>query len=978
MVIRGAVTKPQDKKGVDYSIVDFTESLQASFIGTEKPSDDRYSPRIITNDENRATNVLSVLKNELVDCTSFDFSVAFITDGGIQILIEALQMLQSRGIHGRILTSTYLNFNSPEALAKLLEFPNIETRIYQGDLHAKGYFFNSEPLSTFVIGSSNLTQTALTCNKEWNVLFRSYSEGELLSDVKNEFEQLWNSHNTVQLTEDWLKKYETFLNEEKQRLASTESFQNFTFKQPIETSATPENIKPNQMQHHALEALGVLHGRDEKRALLVSATGTGKTYLAAFDVKQTKPRKVLFIAHRRRILSASLNSFKRVLGNEYSYGFLSSGEDISNKTCVFAMSGYLASHLDQFSPDEFDYIIIDEAHRTGAKGYLKIIEYFDPKFLLGMTATPNRTDGYDVYNLFNHVIAYRITLQDALSNEMLAPFHYFGIADLNIGDESLDDVALFSKLTSDERVKHVVEKIEAYTVCKEERRGLIFCSRNTEAAELSAKLNALGYRTRAISGETSEDERNQAIDDLENGKLQYILSVDIMNEGIDIPSINQIIMLRRTDSTVVFTQQLGRGLRKLRDKEFTLVLDFIGNYQNNFLIPMALSGDRTYNKDTLRKVVKEGNSCIPGCSTISFDPVSEQRIFKALEEGRFNETRLIRGEFEHLKQILGRTPSLLDFDNNEAIDPMIIIKKFGSYAAFLQKYDPSYINRFNERELNLLKFLSVKLASGKRATDLLLLKELLEANGVLDISKDFENINKTKLSAAARMLDGSYSTRGVKVVNHTDSKFELTPEFKKALTNPDFRYQLLDFINFGLARNKRDYSETYKDTEFVLNQKYNREEICRLLGWKAEPNYQNIGGYFHDKVTNTFPVFINYEKDPSISITTQYEDRFVSDRKLIAISKSNRNLSSPEIKKLAQQSENGMRCYLFMRKNSAQKGGQDNDDKEFYFLGEIYPTGEFNEITMADGSTKAVEITYELEAPVRADLYDYITKDLYV
>ena len=271
---------------------------------------------------------------------------------------------------------------------------------------------------------------------------------------------------------------------------------------------------------------------------------------------------------------------------------------------MFAMCSTLVRHLKVFPPNAFDYIVIDEAHRVGASGYRAIMDYFHPDFCLGMTATPNRTDGYDVFAAFNHVIAYQITLQDALANDMLVPFHYFGISDLEIDDEAVEDASYFNKLTSEERVRHITEKIEEYTIDKKSRRGLIFCNRNDEALALSDAFNRRGYRTTAISGADGDERRNEAIDRLERGELEYLFSVDILNEGIDIPSVNQIIMLRRTESAIVFVQQLGRGLRKDTNKEFVLVLDFIGNYQKNFLVPVALSGDKTFNKDRLRRIVR--------------------------------------------------------------------------------------------------------------------------------------------------------------------------------------------------------------------------------------------------------------------------------------------------------------------------------------------------------------------------------------
>ena len=949
---------------IEYNVIDFSASLESSFIDSSKKADDRYAPKILSNSDS-ACNVLSVLKKEFANCTSFDLSVAFITSSGIQMLTEILAELSSKKIPGRILTSTYLSFNEPDALRKILEYPNIEARIYQGSLHAKGYFFDQDGISTIIIGSSNLTQTALTCNKEWNVLFRSFPNGEILHQTKEEFLKLWNDNLTTAITNAWVDNYEAYLDCSPKRYSQYALEQNQS-SLTINGSGTTSKIKPNQMQSQALEALNVLHKRNEPRALLVSATGTGKTYLSAFEIERTKPKKVLFVAHRQRILDVSQKSFADVLGDTYTYGqFSNAGE--RNASCLFAMAVNLSGHLTNFSPEEFDYIIIDEAHRTGAKSYQKILAYFQPKFILGMTATPSRTDGYNVYELFNHVIAYRITLQDALENEMLVPFHYYGIADLNIDDKEADDFSAFSQLTSEARVCHITRKIEEYSVRKKDRKGLIFCSRNEEAKTLSAMFNEKGYKTPSISGESTDAERDEAIRKIEAGEIEYIFSVDIFNEGIDIPSINQIIMLRKTESAIVFVQQLGRGLRKDPSKDYTLVLDFIGNYQQNYLIPIALTGDKTYNKDNLRKVVKEGSSVIPGCSTISFDRIAEKRIFSALEEGKFSSAKLIRSEYEDLRRLLGRIPCLTDFDANESIDPMLIINKYGSYAAFLMKYEKDCPFLFNKEKLEFLKFVSTKLASGKRAGDLETLKQLINTAAPIKMPATKTKQCALKNQSVIRMLTGTYSNSGKQLISEANGIATLSAQFATALQDNWFKTCILDAIDFGISRAKKSYSAAYKDTNFVLNMKYTREEVCQFLNWSKEPNYQNIGGYFHDKETNTFPVFVNYEKEPDISITTQYQDRFINDRKIICISKSKRTLSSPEIISLSNAENNGMRCFLFLRKNKNDK----DDGTEFYFLGEMHPSGEFEQIKMADGKTNAVEIYYDLENPVRPDLYDY-------
>lgn len=933
------------------------------------------SPKLIANSKATGGTLLSVIEEQLSTCSSFDFCVAFVADGGLQILVEAFQELKQRNIKGRLLTSTYLNFNSPDAFRKLLEYDNVEVRVFQGNLHAKGYIFDKGETSTVIVGSSNMTQTALTCNKEWNVLYQTVENSRLLGELRGEFNSLWNDTSTVALSQDWIDNYATYRMTHPPKTKSKATFK---------SSETPTQndlaeIKPNKMQQRALEALGAIHRKGETRALLVSATGTGKTFLSAFDVLATKPQRVLFLAHRRRIIDASRASYERLLGNMYSFDTYQTGKSISNATCVFAMCSSVAKHLSDFRPDEFDYIVIDEAHRTGSQGYQSIMSHFTPRFYLGMTATPNRTDGYDVFALFNHVIAFQITLQDALAEEMLAPFHYFGIHDLEIDDETVEDTALFGRLTSDERVRHITEKIEEYSVAKSNRRGLIFCNRNAEAEELSRKFNALGCRTTAISGQDSDEVRDVAISRLEAGELEYIFSVDIMNEGVDIPSLNQIIMLRRTDSAIIFIQQLGRGLRLDSGKEYALVLDFIGNYQSNFLVPIALSGDKTYNKDRLRRLVQEGDSVIPGCSTVSFDRISEARIYKAIDGGNFTSARFLKNEYLDLRQKLGKIPSLLEFDRNGSIDPLLIFKSSKSYHDFLSKCEPDYTVQFSSDQIKILRFISQKLAVGKRFEDLYLLQTLVEAGheGYRHMREAAlrnyrAQLKDSAVASAIAVLKGDFATPKdfVSLLIDDGCGPHLTEAFATALRDAEFKRQILEVLDFGIARNRLDYAETYENTNFVLNAKYTYEEVCRLMNWEKNINGQNLGGYFYDEKTNTFPVFINYDKAPDISESIQYEDRFVSPNKLIAISKGNRTLNSPEIQRLQAWPGNGLKTYLFMRKNKDDKGG-----KEFYFLGEMHPTGEFEAIKTKSGDN-AVEIEYELNAPVRQDIYEFMLSDL--
>lgn len=972
------------------------DSLRTGFIDASVPSDARFAPKLLTNDPEERTDVLSTLKAQLGTCSRFDFSVAFITASGIETIVQLLLVLRENNIPGRILTTTFNNFNDPEALRKLLEFPNIEVRVFEGNLHTKGYFFNQGEINAMVIGSANLTQAALCSNKEWSVLLHSFDQGEIYQSLRREYELLWQSDRSAPLSGKWIDAYSEYRAVHLEGRSKTRPVKPFSSPSEfhdlceVKTSGQGESfaygsirlesscdhatsfhstVQPNAMQRSALRSLATLHAEGAPRALLISATGTGKTYLSAFDVQVCRPRRVLFLAHRKRILEASMESFKTVLGNSYSYGIYPQ-DGWRESTCLFAMVGNLGRHLCDFNPLDFDYVVVDETHRAGASSYQSVLGYFAPRFILGMTATPERGDGYDIFKLFNHVIAYRITLQDALEEDMLAPFHYYGIADLTVDDESQDDVSLFQRLTCQARVDHVIAKIEDYSVSKEHRRGLVFCSRKEEAHALSREFNERGYRTEALCGEDSDEVRNRTINQLEAGELQYIFSVDILNEGVDIPTVNQIIMLRPTESIIVFVQQLGRGLRKAPAKESTLVLDFIGNYQNSYLVSIALSGDRTYNKDNLRRFVKEGSSVMPGCSTISFDRIAESKIFEKLDAASFSESKLIKSEYGNLKMMLGRIPTLADFDAYGAIDPLLIFEKFGSYHAFLSRHERDYRVKFDKTRTQMLRYVSEKLANAKRAEELLVLKALLSG----EESFSLHGMSGQRARSVAANLTNGFTLSSLKskyadsmfVERRSDRLFS-AEGFRAALQDGLFREQMVELIDFALSRYERDYSDRFKDTAFVLYRKYTLEDVCRLLDWRENCVPLNVGGYKFDEETNTFPVFINYNKAPDISEATRYEDRFVSDRKLIAISKQPRRMNSPEIVRLMEFEATGMQPYLFVRKNKDDKDG----GKEFYFLGTMHPTQEYRPIEI--GGKPAVEIGYELDAPVRADIYDYLT-----
>lgn len=954
----------------DYLAQELQQSLASALIDDKINSLPDLQPQIIYNDYNSGSNLLVELLQELQTCKQFYFAIAFITQSGLICLKECLKCLQEKNITGDILTTDYLYFNQPKALQELQQYPNLNIRIYtKENFHIKGYIFEQNDYYTLIVGSNNLTQTALKANKEWSLKINSLANGALINNTLSQFQQMWQE--ALPLTDIWLKQYTDkyySLQKLKRQFA--------TAQENIST-----NVTPNKMQQEALKALAKLQQNNKHKALLISATGTGKTYLSAFAVKKANPKRLLFLAHREQILKQACKTFAKIIP-DIQYGILSANHKDFHKPYLFATINMLSKeeNLTQFTPTHFDYIIIDETHRAGASSYLKILNYFQPQFLLGMTATPERTDGFDIYQLFDHNIAYEIRLNQAMQENLLCPFHYFGITDITVDDQEINDNSTFNDLTTDARVTHIINQSQYYGFSGERLRGLIFCSQIEEAQILSQKFNERGFNTIALSGKDSQETRTNAIHKLEQKErstgLDYIFTVDIMNEGIDIPAINQIIMLRPTKSAIIFVQQLGRGLRKYPQKDYVVILDFIGNYQNNFMIPIALSGDTSYNKDNIRHYVAEGNRFIFGSSTIHFDKVARQKIYQAIDSAKLSDTALLKNEYLQLKQKLGKIPSIFDFSQFGSIDILKFLDKFKTYHNFLQKYDRDYTIRFNTIQEEILYFISYRFAKGKRIHELLALKLLLKNTShlLMDIkqiltTKYHQELTEQIKVSLIRNLTNLFTISNEQAkfsncifIKKSDNDYIINDIFKSALQDEKFYFQINEILDFALERYQKYYQNKYKDTNLVLYQKYTYEEVCYLLNWPQKINPNAMAGYFYEKTTHTMPVFINYIAPDKKRV--DYTNEFLSNTLITAYSKSNRKLDSSDAKHIYNAKEEQNKLYLFVRKPS-----EDKEAKEFYFLGEIIAQGNPEFAPKYNG----FKILYKLDTPVRADIFDYLT-----
>jgi len=977
------------------------KGFETAYIDGTVISNESFRPQFVSNNHKEGKKVISSIEDELLACDEFKISVAFITLSGITPLLQTLKELEAKEIPGKILTTNYLNFSDPSALEKLHSLSNITIKMYDSEasgdgFHTKGYIFRKEEIYRIIIGSSNMTEGAFKHNYEWNTKLISTSEGEVTKQILNEFDELWQSQ--------YSRLFDEFYDEYKEKYEIIKH-QREIAKQEEVVSFDKYRLKPNSMQAGFVSNLRNIIEAGENRALLISATGTGKTYASAFAMRELGFKKVLFLVHRGQLARQTRKSYERVFGRSVTMGLVGAGYQEYDADYIFATVQTLNrdEHLLQYSADAFDAICLDEAHHVPAETYQKIMRHFKPKLWLGMTATPDKRDdnieGRNVYELFDYQIAYEIRLQQAMEENLLCPFHYFGLTDLSIINDDKDRD--FSVLTCDERVRHIVEQANYYGYSGDRVKGLIFCSSIKESEALSDKLNqtinpATGkfYRTIALNGSASETERQDAFERLAADEqsdrtdiLDYILSVEILNEGVDIVEVNQVIMLRPTQSPIVFIQQLGRGLRKAYGKEFVVILDFIGNYNNNFMIPIALSGDRTYNKDNIRRFIIEGGKVIPGASTVHFDEISRKRIFASVDKANFSDVRLIRENYTNLKNKLGRIPFLKDFDDYGEMDVLRIFdnNSLGSYYKFLVKYEKEYTVRLSKDEEVIVEFISKKIAAGKRIHELQLLKRILAyAHGIStiglfqglsdDLKKFDKSISNDQRDNIVNIMTNEFPAGSGKktyqqcvFMERDGIDYKPTKTFIDMLSNDDFYSIINELVDFGISRYQRDYSNGYNGSDLVLYQKYTYEDVCRLLNWENNEVPLNIGGYKYDKKTKTFPVFINYDKADDISDTTKYEDHFVNNRMLIAISKSGRSKQSEDVQNFLKAKERGIKVELFVRKNK-----DDKVSKEFYYLGPMIASGRAEEFTMANTDKTAVEIEWILNKPVREDIYDYI------
>lgn len=948
--------------------------VRFGYLGGETRGPRRFHPQVVLNSE--STTTLRVLREELTRCDDFTFSVAFVSARAIALLKQ--ELLNFTGT-GRIITSDYLAFNSPAAFAELLNLRNygIDVRIHDADaFHPKGYIFQSSESVSVMMGSSNLTESALVSNHEWNLKVSATRDSDLGLQLADLVQQ--QVADSTPLSQEWIDAYAAGY------VAPAPRPRREKAGESVAVRNLPHGVAflPNAMQRDALIEIEGARRSGARRALIVSATGTGKTILSALDVRAMAPQRFLFVVHREQILDRTISEYQKVLGGtDADYGKLAGGTRETNAKYIFASVQTLSRPevLHSFAPNAFDYITFDEAHRCGAPSHRRVIDYFQPAFLLGMTATPERTDGFNVFELFDFVTPYEIRLNAALENDMLTPFHYYGVADITFDDgTTTTDATHFSKLVSEERVDHVVAALEAYGQAGIAPRGLIFCSRVDEARGLAAGLNQRSLhgkllRVASLNGDDSVAYRERVVRELEAGELDYITTVDVFNEGIDIPTLNQIIMLRQTQSPIVFVQQLGRGLRKALDKDYLVVIDFIGNYANNFMIPIALFGDQSLDKESLRRhlIASEESGVIAGLSSVRFDRIAQERVLKAIAQVKLDGMARLRAAVVDMRNRVGRTPRLIDFLHFDSADPVVLAlgaRHFPELASRTLKEDL----QFTGDENLWLHQLSWELLPAKRRHEFVVLRELL-TRIEMSAAEVAEVLLAEGLDAQPVLVEGVMDS--LTLVRHaeidrkrhpmpiaipTGGGVRLVDGFVRSYRRSDaFRDAVDDVVETGW----RLVGERYQlDVPFTRGAQYSRKETTRQLG-QPRSWAPTLYGYKVDFERNVCAIFITLHKADDVEASVAYEDALLDPTTVQYFTKSRRSLNSAAERAMA---ENRVDLHVFVKKD-------DSEGTDFFYLGQARAS-DARDTTMPgkDGQPlPVVTMLLRFGEPIPAALFDY-------
>jgi superfamily II DNA or RNA helicase/HKD family nuclease len=854
------------------------------------------------------------LELEFETADRVDLLVSFIKNSGLNLIFPALTRFSERGGKLRVITTTYMGASDPTAIEKLSKLPGTQVKVSydtrSSRLHAKAYFIHRDSgLSCAYIGSANISRPAITDGLEWTVKLPVAELPHLFRRCEAEFESYWESPDFHLHIEGDLEKFTKASNAERQH------------SQP--TSLTLYELRPRPYQQVVLDNLNTARTlRKHFRNLVVAATGTGKTLIAAFDYKRLCEQKVsrprlLFLVHRKEILRQALDSFRQVL-QDHNFGeILADGSNPTSHDYLFcSVASFGTRQLRANYPaDHWEVVILDEAHHGEATTYRSILTELRPRILLGLTATPERADGISIAKDFDHPLAAEIRLPDALEKKLLCPFHYFAISDSSdfsgltwsrgrYLNSELDDL-----LTGDDiRVGLIIKKIVEYLPSPLEEgefdsrhvKGLGFCVSQNHAEFMAKRFNDANIRSAFLTSATSSDERESVRKKLTRGELNFIFVVDLYNEGVDIPEVNTILFLRPTESHVVYLQQFGRGLRLSNDEKHLVVLDFIGNSRKEFRYDLRLSSLLPNKRNDLIKEIEQGFPHLPAGCYISFERTAKERILKNIRQTYRNIDARVDEAFSQWKG--GAPPSFNEFIHSSNEDPLELLTR-RSWSEWKELSGFQIIPpKINAPALNHIALARVSLCNSP--SYLSLLTEILT-------SQSFPTDKQHETPYAESLYQLLWS-KNADVLGFSS----LTESFQTLRACTRTQADLLEVIEHAReSANAKDPPHLRFPCPLEMHGIYSRQEIFAAFGKTTfDKQSSNREGVMHLHDINASLHLFTFNKSKKFfSETTSYRDYPISQTLIHWESQSNTSRSSPVGQKYLTQADTDYTVLLFAR-----------------------------------------------------------------